>query len=356
MFVALRTTDGSRVTSLAAQWEQRLEALRELATSGQLVCPGCKQRLWLRIGLKRRRHFAHRQLADCPLAHQSAELLEIKAQLYQWLESKYPGKVHLDMPLGVPRSDKLTDLLVEAERGRKFAYWTFDRQQRARDAFLAWRGLPGVHAHFIHAQSTLVQHSETAIALTASQRDFIGFSDFDAAVGSGGHLHFLDGENAKLCIYRGLWCVHAPNLYRWEVLRQEVLSAARISPKSGEIVFPEDVAARDEWQQSVQRAKSPPPPPTPPPPSPAPVPTAARTPHPRRTVEAPPAPAPAEIPKPAPPPLNLKGPFRCEDCGVLTMAWSSLNPAAGTCVCRDCTTKRHRRDRDKPGNRGKGKA
>jgi Competence protein CoiA-like family len=353
MFVALRTTDGSRVTSLAAQWEQRLEALRELATSGQLVCPGCEQRLWLRMGVKRRRHFAHRQLADCPLAHQSAELLEIKAQLYQWLESKYPGKVHLDMPLGVPPSDKLTDLLVEAAPGRKFAYWTFDRQQRARDAFFACRGLPGVHAHFIHAQSTLAQHSETAIALTASQRDFIGFSDFDTAVGSGGHLHFLEGENSKLSIYRGLWCVHEPNLYQWEALRQEVLCAARISPKTGEIVFLKDVAARARWQQRQQRAKRPLPPVAP---KPTPVPAAASAPRPSRPPEPAPAKAPAAMDKPARPSLNLKGPFRCEDCGVETMDWSSLNPAAGTCVCRDCITKRHRHDRDKPDVRRPGTA
>lgn len=353
MFVALRTTDGLRVTSLAAQWDQRLEALRELAASGQLVCPGCEQRLWLRLGVKRRRHFAHRQLADCPLAHQSAELLDIKAQLFEWLESKYPGKVHLDMPLGVRGKDKLTDLLVEAAPDRKFAYWTFDRQQRAREEFLACRNLPGVHAHFIQAQSTLARHSETAILLTASQRDFAGRSDFDTPVGYGGHLHFLDAENSKLCIYRGLWCVHEPNLYRWEVLRQASLSEARISPKTGEIVLAEDVAARQRWQQRQQRAKRPP---LAVAPKPTPVAAAAPAPRPNRSPKPPPAKAPATMDKPARPSLNLKGPFRCEDCGVETMDWSSLNPAAGTCVCHDCITKRHRHARDKPDLRGQGTA
>lgn len=70
MFVALHTANGSRVTSIASDWDDRLRALRELAANGQLVCPGCKQLLWLRISRKRRRHFAHRHLADCPLARQ----------------------------------------------------------------------------------------------------------------------------------------------------------------------------------------------------------------------------------------------------------------------------------------------
>ena len=257
MFVALRTTDRSRVTSLAAEWDNRLGALRELATSGQLICPGCEQRLWFRIGSRRRRHFAHRHLADCPLAHQSAELLEVKAQLFKWLETKYGDRVHLDMAIGVPGWDKLIDLLVEAAPGRKFAYWTFDRQQRSREDLLAYHRLPGVQVHFIHTQSTLVRHSPTEIALTASQRDFITSSEYDSSTGSGGygHLHFLEGQDSRLRIYRGLRCVHGPNLFAWEALREDLLSAARISPKTGEIVLAEDVAARASWKKKLEDEK-----------------------------------------------------------------------------------------------------
>jgi hypothetical protein len=49
------------------------------------------------------------------------------------------------MAIGAPGCDKLIDLLVEAKAGRKFAYWTFDRQQRARSEILACQALPGVH-------------------------------------------------------------------------------------------------------------------------------------------------------------------------------------------------------------------
>jgi competence CoiA-like predicted nuclease len=137
MFVALQAKDRTRVTSIASQWDERLEVLRELTSGGHLICPGCEQRLWLRIGIKRRRHFAHRHLADCPLGNQSAEVLEAKAQMFEWLEKKYPGKVNLDLTIGVPGWSKVIDLLVEAEPGRKFAYWIFDRQQRSREEILA---------------------------------------------------------------------------------------------------------------------------------------------------------------------------------------------------------------------------
>jgi hypothetical protein len=338
MFVALRTADRSRVTSLAAQWDNRLDKLRELAASGHLMCPGCEQRLWFRIGLRRRRHFAHRHLTECPLARQSEEVQEVKAQLFKWLETKYDGKVHLDMEIGVPGWDKLVDLVVEAGPKRKFAYWVFDRQQRGREELLGYRRLPGVHVHFIHTQSTRTMHSLAEIALTASHRDFMSQSEYDSCVGLAGHghLHFLDGEDAKLRIYRGLRCVHPPNLYGWEVLREDVLSAAKISPASGEIVLPEDVTDRARWKQKQKEAKAVRPK-LPEEHGPTPVPSASG-----EVAPEPDEPSVA-VEEPAAPLLNLNGPFRCEDCGIETMDWSSAAPSAGTCVCRSCTRARHQR-------------
>ena len=46
MFVALKAKNRSRVTSIAPQWDDRLNALRELTNTGQLICPGCEQPLW----------------------------------------------------------------------------------------------------------------------------------------------------------------------------------------------------------------------------------------------------------------------------------------------------------------------
>lgn len=341
MFVAIHSGDKSRVTSIAAQWEERADALRELTNSGELICPGCEQLLWLRTGRKRRRHFAHRQLADCPMAHQSAEVLEVKAQLFQWLETKYPGRVNLDLPTGVPNWNQNVDLVVEPEPGRKFLYWVFDRQQRDREN-LCWYGSANdIHRHFIHTHSTLKLHSGHEIALTASQRDFIGCSDFDAAVAfpGHGHLHFLDGEDSTVRIYRGLRCVHQPNLYAWEVQREGLLGTAKISPKTGEIVFPDDVEAREEWRRKEARDKS--------------ISAAAHR-NAQPADEGDPILRPpgedvfagtaADCHKPSAPSLNLNGPFRCEDCGIETTEWSVATASAGTCVCRSCLNKRYGRD------------
>lgn len=360
MFVALNVKNRTRVTSISAQWDGQEEVLREMASMGELVCPGCDQLLWLRTGIVRRRHFAHRHLADCRLGQQSAERLEAKAQLFDWLETKYPGRVHLDQTLGVPRWDRFIDLVVTVEPGRKFAYWVFDRVQRSRAEILGYETLPGVQTHYIHTQSTLKVHTATTLALNASQRDFIASSEFDAGLGYGygGHLHFLDPADSKLHIYRGLRRIHEPNVYTWEALRSDLLSAARISPKTGEMVFPADVEARDERRRRLEQAKKPAPPaPAVAPPSEEPadladsalededeappviktVPVWQPKPKPQ------PQPRPAPRPEPSEPLPSYLGPFRCEDCGIETTAWSEAAPAAGTCVCHACATERWRR-------------
>jgi len=337
MFVAIKTGDQSRITSIASQWDGQETTLRELTDSGQLICPGCNQPLWLRVGKTRRRHFAHRSLAECPLERQSSEVLEAKAQLYEWLETKYPGSVNLDMPVGVPGGNKIIDLLVEARSGRKFAYWIFDRQQRSRNDFLAYQQQAGVHVHFIHTESTLKIDPAKDIVLTASQREFIARSEFDAPVDwcGRGHLHFLTGETSKLRIYRGLHCVHQPNLYQWTVVRTHRLADALISPHTGEIVFAEDVAARDDgrrknMQEDVSGRTA----------RPGFPPAGPEESEPDTTRAVVLDQSPASEQKPDEPPINFNGPFCCEDCGTMTTHWSTATPSAGTCVCKGCVKKR----------------
>jgi hypothetical protein len=379
MFVALNIKDRTRVTSIDPDWDDLVETLRELVRSGQLVCPGCKQELWLRTGI-RRRHFAHRSLADCPLESQSAAVWETKAQLYLWLQTKYPGHVQLDKAIALPGGEKVADLVVEPESDRKFAYWVFDRQQRDRQQFLDYHSSKGLRLHFVHTFSTLTSLGPRKLALTASQRDFIRKSGFDdcLTIGGDGHLHFFNNDNSTMTICRGLWCVHRPNVYTSEVTREDPLSNALISPKTGEIVFPADVEARQVWLQALklqQKEKA--------------ARLAALRAQPRKSafieprtkppVGVQPEPEPVERgdpeteqPEEAAPPdiegeternelnqtapelteesanpdeteeqsMNINGPFRCEDCGQETTDWSIAAPSEGTCVCRKCTHER----------------
>jgi len=334
VFVAIRSTEAGRVTSIDPDWDDQTSVLRDLARRGQLLCPGCRQLLWLRTGEVRRRHFAHRSLTDCPLAHQSAETLEVKAQLYLFLQKKFPGAVALDKAIGDIDRDRIVDLLVESGSGLRFAYWVFDREQRDREVFFAYRSAPGVHTHFIHTASTLRPDCANRIKLSASQRYFISSSRFDVAIaGEGaGHLNFYQVETAKLFIYRGLSCVHRPNLYGWNRLRQGDLDSALISPKKGEIVFAEDEAARASWKQSRTPAQN----------AYAAPPKSSGTKRSEHLAQE----RPVELARPlagtelAPEAPSLMGPFRCEECGMETTEWSSATPSAGTCVCKTCTRKR----------------
>jgi hypothetical protein len=191
--------------------------------------------------------------------------------------------------------------------------------------------------HFIHTHSTHILDGDTAIKLTASQRDFAISSEFDNSLCSRGlkHLHFLFDDKSEVRIYRQLYCVHEPNLFRWNIERRGSLSTAKICRRTGEIVFPEDVESRDEVRRHDVQYK-----------------VAIRSLHsntPSIKIEPIVPPKPPEVtsfplvaaePQPAEPALNLIGPFRCEDCGIETTKWVQSTPSAGTCVCRKCTADR----------------
>ena len=328
MFAALRISDRSRVTSIAARWDENEEALRELARVGLLVCPGCEQKLWLKTSSVRRRHFAHRDLSDCSVGDESPEVLEAKAQLFTWLDTKFPDRVQIDLDPGTPGESRVADLVADPADGKRFIYWIFDRQIRDRSEFRTSNYDGVVKEHYIHTESTLKLAPDGGIILSPSQRDFINRGDFDRALprpGSG-HLHFILGTQSRVRVYRGLHCVHSPAVHEWGELREASLERALVCPKSGEIVFDEDVEARAEWRQRP----TPEPARTPPKKSDAKK-TARRTSR-SRIIGTPPPASMASNP--------LSRPFRCEECGIETTAWSRVDLSQGTCVCNQCLHQR----------------
>jgi hypothetical protein len=375
MFVAKDMQTGLRVTSIAAEWLGRPEELRALADADRLACPGCEQRVRFRRPQFYRQHFAHRHLLDCPLARQSAEVLEAKAQLYDWLSSKYPRAVELDVDLQLPGCTLVADLTVRPGPGPVFAYWVFDRQQREREALADLVSRRNSRYHVIHTQSTYRRREDGLLELTASQRDFVGSSQYDRPLNWEAHLYFLDSERGALRICRGLLCIHRPNLYEVERDRTGLLTAALIRPKTGELLFPEDVAELETWEaeqaaerarrevaekerrareaalaearareraeaqarrEAQQRARA----------AEQQAREAQRAAERARRWAEMQAAATAATDRPAAPPeppayAALNQPLRCEDCGTLTTRWSVAHPGRGTCVCRDCLRKRH---------------
>lgn len=323
MFSALNDSDQSRVNSIAAQWDDHEEDLRELTRSGQLVCPGCKQLLWLRTGDVRRRHFAHRDLSECRLGKQSSEVLEAKAQLFEFLESKFPGRVQIDLELDMPGIENVPALVVEMEDGRRFIYWIFDRQIRNRNGYLKPRENKTERIHFIHTESAWSLGTERGIVLSASQRHFISYSDYDLALNRPGigHLHFFSTKDSTLRIYRGLHCIHGPALHDWEELREGSLESALVCTENGEFVFNDDVVAREQRKQNPGSSMS----------------NHSRRPH---AIIRHDGHVSESASKAAELASHLNRPLRCTECGVETRKWSSANPAEGTCICKECNHRR----------------
>lgn len=330
MFVSLNNQTDERVTSIAREWLDRPEALRALAVADRLCCSGCRQLVRFRCGPERRPHFAHRHLLDCPLARRSAEVLEAQAQVYEWLCTKYPGKVELDVDLQTEGWKPFADLVVRPEGTKPFVYWIFDRQQRYRDALLFGVHREAAEHHFIHTQTTLRPWPGGLLDLTASQRDFTRRTLYDEPFRPWGHLSFLDTQKRELMVCRGLRCVHEPNIFSAEAVRTGPLARALISPTTGELHFADDVEELQAWKARLAEGRV------------------------SKTLELPQsglwtslaamrdalARRPESDGEAAP--LRINEPMRCEDCGAMTTEWSVAHPAQGTCVCRACLARRYR--------------
>lgn len=323
MFTAIRRDGGARITSIDPEWTGRVENLRSLAAADVLICPGCKKAMRYRAGLQRRPHFAHKDLSECPLGQQAAEVLEARAKLYLWLKSKYPDQeVAAELDLGIPDWKRPADVVVHRTGKDSLAYWLFDKGPRMRHPLL-YAVTAGVQRQVVFTESAQVRHEAdpACLELSAALRDFIGRSRYDEPHGRG-YLTFLHSGSGAVTIYRGLRCVHPPAVYAANGVMQGALADALISPATGEILFEQDVAALKTWERPfasstgggyVRRV----------PVEPAKLVTDARRPV---TI--------ATAPQTIGPDLNA--PMRCERCGEMTRDWISATPSKGVCVCRGC--------------------
>ena len=368
MFVAKDIKTGDQITSLNPVWGSRFEELRSWANSERLVCSGCAQTLRFRIGSHRRPHFAHRVLSECPLSRQSAEVLEAKAQLYEWLCTQYPAKVEMDVDLHVPEWERTADLVVRLDDGKVFSYWVFDHTPRNRSPLCRYVSR-NESAHVLYTESArkLSDQGDTLL-LPAALRDFIRQSLFDERHKSG-HLYFLDTEHHQVLIYRGLDCEHSPNRYSWDLLHELDWTACKISPRTGEIVAageterkpklsPVYVVREDAATLQISapprersttladlakaaQADNPPRRESPAPPRERSITLAdlakgARADNPPR--REPPAPSKERTQSMTTVDWD-KRPLVCELCGRSTTDYISAQPGLGICICRECRLK-----------------
>lgn len=329
MFVAKRVPDGHRVISISPEWDGAVEKLRLLAADGELVCEGCEQLLWLRAGRIRSRHFAHRARTDCPLDNKSLDVRCAQFQLYRWLEERLPGRVDLDSAMDAGGSPSIADLRIKLDSDKQLLIWIFDRQVRNRHQFLRWKAMQGFVTQFVHTASAMRFHADDFLLLTPSLRDFVQESEYDRCLVTGGrgHVHFFDHETGEVSVFRGLQCVHEPNLFEWHTRRVFSLSEAILDEEIGEIVSEVDTEVVQAWraERAVQAQAE-----------------VRATPqsHWSRAQSLDRRAGRGTFLEQGP--ISwLDGPLRCEDCGEMTTDWSSVTPAAGTCVCRKCVAIRH---------------
>ncbi len=96
-----------------------IEEIREKSRNGVIICPECDQPVVVKAGTKKRNHFAHRALGTCPLSSESANVLQGRKLLYEWLSkklsSKYPDNHELVLEKTFPCEElrRPTDCYLE---------------------------------------------------------------------------------------------------------------------------------------------------------------------------------------------------------------------------------------------------
>jgi hypothetical protein len=115
MLVAPDEVNECRVVLPAIRDPAERAVVRQRTRKGELTCRECKALLNYREGSKRRPHFAHRTLVDCPLKNIAAVVLEACSLPFPFFQSGIGDKisgveVEPDIP-GIPDGAR-ADLLV----------------------------------------------------------------------------------------------------------------------------------------------------------------------------------------------------------------------------------------------------
>lgn len=122
MLTALTSDRTARVALPDFRSQAELESLRQRARRGELVCPGCSQRLILRAGEIRIPHFAHKSLSDCPHSSASESILAARTLIYRFFKDRIAtGAIQAEVELepafeSLPAKTHLDVLLKPAQR------------------------------------------------------------------------------------------------------------------------------------------------------------------------------------------------------------------------------------------------
>jgi len=312
--------DGTDIVILDSRWKDAVDSLRSLDRQGALLCQGCKQPLRLRAGEVRRWHFAHKHLENCGYGHESPELLNARAILYEWLVGKFGKKVTIEKKVDDTRFSRPIDCWVEQEN-ESIAYWIVDAaikpqiREKVQAGFRQLRAIVNwvFITQMLHEDKDEPEH----LHLTTTERELMQHTAYDDAVkngyGAGKSLHYLNADDRTLTTYRGLHLAHSPQLFKGHKERHE-LSAVLVSPHDGAFVHPGEHERLQQFKQGQ----------------------AEREKQQRKWVETQTIVDTIDEQTKRDYATRTEPEGVCEFCGLKTSEWWSYDGKSGTCKCKAC--------------------
>ena len=337
MYKAINQETNAEIVILEPAWAGQIKLLRNWGKEDGLLCQECQQPVRVRAGQVRAWHFAHKHRQDCPIGHESHQLLQARAILYRWLVGKF-GAERVTLEKRIKDADLLRPIDCWVKGEHNFAYWIFEAglKPQRRDALHTALTKPDVVVHWLFLMAMMQQAKDDndVIHLTTNEREFMHPSDYDSPVFPNGQtLHYLDQGTGRVTTYRGLHLKHPPQVYRGKSLSHPI-DQILVSPKTGELIHPGEYEKLKAYQEEQKKRKkvdskftSPTlsrqqimvPPPTKPSPTPLPV-----------SLESVDQPQTA-LTGPIDMPLGI-----CEFCGEETRDWWHYDGKTGKCHCREC--------------------
>lgn len=314
--------------------EAGIVQLRELTRAALIVCPVCREPLWLRAGEQRRAHFAHRILANRPQAHTSATIIETRWLLYKFFQDrirggKLAGSIELEpvvpeLPEGIS-----VDLILRRDAKPSVAILLLETAMKPAARVAAPAAIEATGSIFrpVFLSATLKRMDEpmNAYALNPTHRDFKHESPFGIVDNSLWHasLHFMNPESLRWTSLRGLRLIHSPQVFQTTSVHESAVNDLLWSESQAEWTHLGEPRVKLRSSEGVSSPQLP-------------ISSLAPTPLRKNALQ------PAHSLKPEvtfQAPAWISNGLVCIGCRVRTDKWQTAMPAADSCVCKECFAK-----------------
>ena len=245
-----------------------LQTVRTRTRAGELVCPTCRQLLWLRAGEVRIPHFGHRRLSDCPHGRVSEAVLGARLLLYRFFQAriesgKLPATIVLEPVIaGLP--DKVRVDLLLRRMGKSAVNVVL--LERGLHPDLRWQlqtclGREGSVFRPVFLRSRLGQPEDAPLdfLLDPTQRELRLASAYDLwppdLARPAGTLHAIDPIRAEWTTLRGLTLAHGPQVFRARHVRISRMEDLLWSEAHSEWVHPGEAEALQQLRESIAAKK-----------------------------------------------------------------------------------------------------